>query len=148
MQKPQATDTKKASSPATGSGKGNVGEMSLEELDKLLQKDSKQNASQGSANTSMQEGLSAAFRQVLSIDTRYLDADAEMKRMFGSKVVNKEKRERLQGRVLKKTRLATPKVDWSPYSQQGLSMKALDSQNGKCTVLRYEVRTSVANFKI
>ncbi|KAM3584605.1 hypothetical protein VKS41_003413 [Umbelopsis sp. WA50703] len=127
-QKGQVADVKKVSSSATGSGKGNVGEMSLEELDKLLQKESKQNAAQGSAKASMQEGLSAAFRQVLAVDTRYLDADAEMKRMFGSKVVNKEKRERLQGRVLKKTRLATPKVDWSPYTQQGLSMKALDSE--------------------
>ncbi|KAG2181007.1 hypothetical protein INT43_008589 [Umbelopsis isabellina] len=133
-QKPQTADAKKVSSPATASGKGNVGEMSLEELDKLLQKESKQNASQGSANGNMLEGLSAAFRQVLSVDTRYLDADAEMKRMFGSKVVNKEKRERLQGRVLKKTRLATPKVDWSPYSQQGLSMKAMDSQNEFCYI--------------
>lgn len=34
-------------------------------------------------------------------------------------------------RVLKKTRLASPKIDWSPYSQQGLSMKVLDSKDGK-----------------
>ncbi|CAO3687714.1 unnamed protein product [Umbelopsis vinacea] len=129
-QKGPGTDINKSASPATGSKKTDVGDMTLEELDQLLRNESKGQASKKLDAFADNENVSAALRQVLSVETKYLDADAEMKRMFGSKVVNKEMRERSHGRVLKKTRLATPKIDWSPYSQQGLSMKVLDSKDG------------------
>ncbi|GAB5588492.1 hypothetical protein Unana1_03392 [Umbelopsis nana] len=129
-QKGQVTDTSKSTSPSSGSKKADVGDMTLEELDQLLRKESRGKTGKIADAPAANESVSAALRQVLSVESKYLDADAEMKRMFGSKVVNKEMRERSHGRVLKKTRLASPKVDWSPYSQQGLSMKVLDSQDG------------------
>src|ERR1700709_930385 len=85
-QKVQGGDAKKPALPAPGSRIANVGDMSLEELDKFLQKESKHNTNGASAQGSINEGASAALRQVLSVETKYLDADAEMKRMFGSKV--------------------------------------------------------------
>ncbi|KAI9286552.1 transcriptional repressor TCF25-domain-containing protein [Umbelopsis sp. AD052] len=129
LQKVQNVDSQ-LSSPATPSKKSDVGEMTLEELDQLLQNETKGYAGAGPTQSAISTNAAADLRQSLSVETKYLDADAEMKRMFGSKVVNKEMRERSHGRVLKKTRLATPKVDWSPYSQQGLSMKIMDSQAG------------------
>ncbi|CAO3593621.1 unnamed protein product [Absidia cylindrospora] len=68
--------------------------------------------------------MTHASRQLLCVNYRYLDSDAEMKRMFGSRVVNREARP--SGRLLKKTRLATPKVDWPSYQKQGLTMESLD----------------------
>ncbi|KAI8579162.1 hypothetical protein K450DRAFT_243065 [Umbelopsis ramanniana AG] len=129
LQKVQNVDSQ-PSSPAATSKKSDVGEMTLEELDQLLQNETKGYAGTGLAQSAVSTNAAAELRQSLSVETKYLDADAEMKRMFGSKVVNKEMRERSHGRVLKKTRLATPKVDWSPYSQQGLSMKIIDSKAG------------------
>lgn len=72
--------------------------MTLEELDQLLRNESKGQAGKKLDAPADSENVSAALRQVLSVETKYLDADAEMKRMFGSKVVNKEMRERSHGR--------------------------------------------------
>jgi hypothetical protein len=64
----------------------------------------------------------------LSVNYRFLDAEAEMKRLFGSHVVNSENRS--AGRVLKKSKFATPKSDWSPYKRNGLSMESLETVDG------------------
>ncbi|KAH8550823.1 transcriptional repressor TCF25-domain-containing protein [Umbelopsis sp. PMI_123] len=129
-QKTQTVDSNQSSSPATTTKKSDVGDMTLEELDQLLRKETMGYAGEGATKSVASTNAAFVLRQALSVETKFLDADAEMKRMFGSKVVNKEMRERSHGRVLKKTRLASPKVDWSPYSQQGLSMRVIDSKDG------------------
>jgi hypothetical protein len=68
-------------------------------------------------------------RQLLSVNYRFLDAEAEMKRLFGSHVVNSENRVS-QGRVLKKSKFATPKSDWPPYKRNGLSMEVVETKDG------------------
>src|ERR1700730_2136061 len=97
-QKGQVTDTSKSTSPSSGSKKADVGDMTLEELDQLLRKESRGKTRKITDAPAANESVSAALRQVLSVESKYLDADAEMKRMFGSKVVNKEMRERSHGR--------------------------------------------------
>lgn len=72
---------------------------------------------------------SALNNQLLSVNYRFLDAEAEMKRLFGSHVVNSENRAS-QGRVLKKSKFTTPKSDWAPYKRNGLSMELVETKNG------------------
>lgn len=48
-----------------------------------------------------------------------------MRRLFGSYVVNSENRS--AGRVLKKSKFATPKSDWPPYKRNGLSMESVET---------------------
>lgn len=52
-----------------------------------------------------------------------------MKRLFGSHVVNSENRAS-QGRVLKKSKFASPKSDWPPYKRNGLSMENVETKDG------------------
>lgn len=74
-------------------------------------------------------------REFLSINYRHLDAEAEMKRMFGSRVVNKESR--TAGRVLKRSKMTTPKVDWPPYKKQGLSMELLKTTSNQISYFAF-----------
>lgn len=103
-----------------------IEDLSMKELDKVLktmgQKPSKNNKE--SKNTNSEER-----RQLLSVNYRFLDAEAEMKRLFGSHVVNSENRTS-QGRTLKKSKFSTPKSDWAPYKRDGLSMEVLETKDG------------------
>ncbi|ORX44950.1 DUF654-domain-containing protein [Hesseltinella vesiculosa] len=101
-----------------------VDDMSMQDLDALLE-----NMNQETPNTTSsqdqpvnpQHALSRPAQALLSIQARYLDPEAEMKRLFGSRIVNREARP--SGKLLKKTKLATPKADWPMYHKQGLTMK-------------------------
>lgn len=75
-------------------------------------------------------------REFLSVNYRHLDAEAEMKRMFGSRVVNKESR--TAGRVLKRSKMTTPKVDWPPYKKQGLSMELLKTTSNQISYFAFQ----------
>ncbi|RCH81654.1 Transcription factor 25, partial [Rhizopus stolonifer] len=96
-------------------------EISMKELDKVL-KDLKLNA----ANTPSQTPH-RVHHNLLAVNYRYLDAEAEMKRLFGSHVVNNERT--VQGRVLKKSKFTTPKSDWPPYKRNGLSMELVETKD-------------------
>jgi hypothetical protein len=67
------------------------------------------------------------LKQLLAVDTRFLDADAEMKRMFGARVVNSEIRDRRYAKVVKKALLAQPRNTWQIRRASGLSMDVVDS---------------------
>jgi len=81
-------------------------------------------ATKGNQNLNTEER-----RQLLAVNYRHLDAQAEMKRLFGSHVVNSENRAS-QGRVLKKSKFTTPKSDWPPYKRHGLSMEVVETKDG------------------
>jgi len=68
------------------------------------------------------------LREVLSIENKHLNPENEMKRIFGSRVVQTENRQRKQrGRaILRGSLLVTPKPSWPPASRTGLSMRTLD----------------------
>ncbi|KAI8089506.1 transcriptional repressor TCF25-domain-containing protein [Halteromyces radiatus] len=111
--------------------KQDVSEMSLEELNDMLDtlKTTDSQATEATnEETELQHqdpeaSLTPTTRQLISVHYRYLDPDAEMKRMFGSRVVNRETR--LSGRLLKKTKLVTAKIDWPIYKKYGMTMETL-----------------------
>ncbi|KAI7884602.1 DUF654-domain-containing protein [Lichtheimia hyalospora FSU 10163] len=111
-----------------------VSEMTMEELDQAL----KEVTADGSATTAMGDDLEKNTherREFLSVNYRHLDAEAEMKRMFGSRVVNKESR--TAGRVLKRSKMTTPKVDWPPYKKQGLSMELIKTTSNQISYFAF-----------
>ncbi|CAG8679446.1 7525_t:CDS:2, partial [Dentiscutata heterogama] len=70
----------------------------------------------------------------LVVDTRLLDDDGEMRRMFSSGVVNlqvdREIRSRNYARTVKKTALAKPRQNWPPITKSGLGMELLEEKDG------------------
>ncbi|ORZ05263.1 transcriptional repressor TCF25-domain-containing protein [Absidia repens] len=125
---------------AANNAKQPVAELSMKELDDMLDHmkatdtttDSLANSScatKTGVSNDPEASVTHASRQLLCVNYRYLDSDAEMKRMFGSRVVNREARP--SGRLLKKTKLATPKVDWPSFQKQGLTMESLSATDNK-----------------
>ncbi|KAI7884726.1 transcriptional repressor TCF25-domain-containing protein [Mucor mucedo] len=113
----------KTSSP---SKKKDTEDISMRELDKVLKEINKKTPK---ANKDNKDANTEERRQLLSVNYRFLDAEAEMKRLFGSHVVNSENRA-TQGRVLKKSKFASPKSDWAPYKRDGLSMESVETKDG------------------
>ncbi|RIB04235.1 transcriptional repressor TCF25-domain-containing protein [Gigaspora rosea] len=66
----------------------------------------------------------------LLVDTRLLDDDGEMRRMFSSGVVDREIRNRNYARTVKKTALAKPRQNWPPITKSGLGMELLEEKDG------------------
>ena len=67
------------------------------------------------------------FRSLLEVEPKYLDADAEMRRYFGNKVINSAEGSKEQGRVKTvRSVLTRPKKVWPPASMRdGLSLRQL-----------------------
>ncbi|RHZ78146.1 hypothetical protein Glove_167g94 [Diversispora epigaea] len=66
----------------------------------------------------------------LTVDTRLLDADGEMKRMFSSRIVDREIRDRNYIRTIRKTLLAKPRQTWPPIIKFGLGMDLVEEKDG------------------
>ncbi|KAI8388402.1 transcriptional repressor TCF25-domain-containing protein [Radiomyces spectabilis] len=111
------------------SSKKDIADMSWEEFDDVLKEIGGSSQPDNAGSTKEEDTENADERcRLLSVNQRYLDAEAEMKRLFGSRVVNSENR--TAGRVLKRSKLSTPKVDWPPYKKQGLSMSLIENKPG------------------
>ncbi|KAF9348578.1 Transcription factor 25 [Mortierella sp. NVP85] len=120
----------KSKSKKKKKGKGvnkTLEEMSVEEFEKSLQQANKQLGSLSTADGSSPTPIVTPLKQLLAIDTRFLDADAEMKRMFGARVVNSEIRDRRYAKVVKKALLAQPRNTWQVRRATGLSMDVVDT---------------------
>ncbi|KAG0223366.1 Transcription factor 25 [Mortierella sp. GBA43] len=102
-------------------------EMSVEEFEKSLQQANKQLGSLSKDEGLSQKSNVTPLKQLLAVDTRFLDADAEMKRMFGARVVNSDIRDRRYAKVVKKALLAQPRNTWQIRRASGLSMDVVDS---------------------
>ncbi|KAF8977526.1 Transcription factor 25 [Entomortierella lignicola] len=100
-----------------------VEEMSVEEFEKSLQQMNKQLGSVASGAGSSQQPATTPLKQLLAVDTRFLDADAEMKKMFGARVVNSEIKDRRYAKAIKKSLLAQPRATWPVRKASGLSME-------------------------
>ncbi|KAI9481329.1 MAG: transcriptional repressor TCF25-domain-containing protein [Benjaminiella poitrasii] len=115
------------------SKKEDTEDLSMKELDKVLEELGHTPSKDAINENDDQEDLNTdEYRRLLSINYRYLDAEAEMKRLFGSHVVNSENRV-AQGRVLKKSKFTTPKSDWPPYKRNGLSMELVETKSNGIT---------------
>jgi CRISPR/Cas system CMR-associated protein Cmr1 (group 7 of RAMP superfamily) len=75
----------------------------------------------------------APLNSLLAVDTRFLDADAEMKKMFGARVVNSEIKDRRYAKVAKKALLAQPRGTWPVRKASGLSMDIVDQDEKEKT---------------
>ncbi|XP_073975114.1 nuclear localized protein 1 isoform X3 [Rhodnius prolixus] len=73
-----------------------------------------------------------ARKSVLSVDHRTLNPNNELRRIFGSKIIQNEqvkKRGRNRGH-LRSTWLVSPKENWPQIGKPGLSMKLVETKNG------------------
>ncbi|KAK9760014.1 hypothetical protein K7432_016391 [Basidiobolus ranarum] len=127
------TESKKPNKKKKKKGKLQPSELSLEEFEQALNEISNQlNETtpiqvDPNASTSTQKIQSRAQKTLLTVDPRALDADGEMKRIFGSKIVNEELKKRRQTRNFKKTILAVPTDTWPRLDKLGLSMELLEN---------------------
>ncbi|KAJ3182612.1 hypothetical protein HDU87_007950 [Geranomyces variabilis] len=101
----------------------------LDEIDRTLRE---LNEKYGEVSATTQErNVAVNVKSLLSVDPRALDADAEMRKMFGSRVVNDEIRRKKYIRTGKRTALAAPREHWPKPERLGLSMELLDTnENG------------------
>ncbi|KAF9416918.1 Transcription factor 25 [Podila epigama] len=132
-----STSKSKTSKNKKKKGKANtVEEMSIEEFEKSLQQVNQQLGSiPGDAGSSNKPAL-APLKELLAVDTRFLDADAEMKKMFGARVVNSEIRDRRYAKATKKALLAQPRGTWPVRKATGLSMEVVDSVEENVTTFK------------
>ncbi|CAI2164312.1 16085_t:CDS:10 [Funneliformis geosporum] len=105
-----------------------VEDMSNTELETLIREITKQDDDKSKGHQSSVV-LNNPF---LIIDTRLLDADGEMRRMFSSGVVDREIRSRNYARTIKRTLLAKPRQSWPPILKFGLRMELLKEEEGIC----------------
>ncbi|KAF9916758.1 Transcription factor 25, partial [Lobosporangium transversale] len=115
-----------------------VEDMSIEEFEKSLEQMNKQLGSATSGAGSSQQPAVTPLKQLLAVDTRFLDADAEMKKMFGARVVNSEIKDRRYAKVAKRSLLAQPRNTWPVRKASGLSMEIVDTDQ----------KENVTTFKI
>ncbi|KAK3932179.1 Transcription factor 25 [Frankliniella fusca] len=68
----------------------------------------------------------------LGVEHKHLNPSNELKRIFGSKIIQAETRKKRNQRVrtLKSTWLVTAKENWPQIGNQGLSMKLLETKDG------------------
>lgn len=101
-------------------------EMSVEEFERSLQQMNQQLGSLSTEGETSRKAIVTPLNQLLAVDTRFLDADAEMKKMFGARVVNSEIKDRRYAKVAKKALLAQPRGTWPVRKASGLSMDIVD----------------------
>ncbi|KAF9996342.1 Transcription factor 25 [Entomortierella chlamydospora] len=135
ISKPKNKSKKKKKGKAVAKS---VEEMSVEEFEKSLQQMNKQLGSINTGAGSSQQPIVTPLKQLLAVDTRFLDADAEMKKMFGARVVNSEIKDRRYAKVVKKSLLAQPRNTWPIRKASGLSMEIVETDE----------KENVTTFKI
>ncbi|KAF9188886.1 Transcription factor 25 [Haplosporangium sp. Z 767] len=131
LEEPSPPSTKsKSKSKKKKKGKAtakSVEDMSVEEFERSLQQMNQQLGSMSTTGDSSRHQDITPLKQLLAVDTRFLDADAEMKKMFGARVVNSEIRDRRYAKVAKKALLAQPRGTWPVRKASGLSMEVVET---------------------
>ncbi|XP_071443869.1 ribosome quality control complex subunit TCF25 [Hetaerina americana] len=104
-------------------------ERSVREVNKIL---GETPSSNNYSSTDGKPASSKKFSGILSVEHRNLNPNIEMKRIFGSKVIQTEQSKRRgRGRgTLKSTWLVTPKENWPQIGKSGLSMSLVETKNG------------------
>lgn len=104
-------------------------ERSVQEVNKILGETPSLN---NYASAETKAASHKKFTGILSVEHRNLNPNIEMKRIFGSKVIQTEQSKRRgRGRgTLKSTWLVTPKENWPQIGKPGLSMSLVETKNG------------------
>nr|CAG4641952.1 EOG090X0BCY [Eurycercus lamellatus] len=77
-------------------------------------------------------------KSVLSLEQKSLNADNELKKIFGTRVVTAGQKKKVRGRAyVKTTWLINPKDNWSQIRKTGLSMSLDHTKNG-CFYFKFE----------
>ncbi|KAI9202059.1 transcriptional repressor TCF25-domain-containing protein [Polychytrium aggregatum] len=142
---PQAPKKSKKSKPKKKKGGKSAAKQEaveavddLDEIDRTIQEI---NAKYGkvagaaplaAASSSKQADSSSSLASLLSVDARHMDADAEMRRMFGSKIIEEEIKKKRYVRMTKKMLFATPRDTWPRIDKIGITMDVLRNEDG-CT---------------
>lgn len=151
--KPNSARKKGKSKGKAGTPEVVVKDDGLDEIDRALKQLGGQNASDASQTLLSNTPVSSPrIRTLLSVDVNHLDADAELKRFFGAKVVaSAEVKPQVRGARAKNPHhalhrqfarggiLAKPKPGWPPaaFSKSGLSMSLVEALPGE-TVWTFE----------
>ncbi|TPX65631.1 hypothetical protein SpCBS45565_g04994 [Spizellomyces sp. 'palustris'] len=102
----------------------------LDEIDRTLKElDEKFGQIPGSSSVPTASTSPHSVKSLLSVDPKALDADAEMRRMFGSRVVNDEIRRKNYLRSGKRTALAVARENWPKWAKLGLAMDLLETKD-------------------
>nr|CAG4646493.1 EOG090X0BCY [Macrothrix elegans] len=77
-------------------------------------------------------------KNMLAVDQKNLNPENELKKIFGSKIINAAQKKKARGRVhVKSTWLMNPKDNWHHIKKTGLSM-SLDYSKDGCYYFKYE----------
>ncbi|MCO5611901.1 hypothetical protein L7F22_066160 [Adiantum nelumboides] len=140
---------KKAKKKKTKKGKKVSGpEIPVEDdVDQLLKSFSVSQKEEESTRASTSNGINVNYGNILTVDTRQLRAEDELKRIFGSKVINAVEREGTnnsygglrrrqglrpktgRGNFMKRTTLVTPREMW-PFWDDSISMELTHIKDG------------------
>eukprot|EP00039_Didymoeca_costata_P015952 m.278259 g.278259 ORF g.278259 m.278259 type:complete len:690 (-) comp16315_c0_seq13:2983-5052(-) len=129
--KSQPADTHDKSSQNDTGGVDEI-EKSLQEIGSML---GEPVAIRGDLQDDNDDQQKTGNRFVLTVERRFLNADAELKRLFGSNILREDRRGAARDRhgrgvVLRKTILAVPKQDWPRLRATGLQMVQADTPEG------------------
>lgn len=80
------------------------------------------NSANGQKNTSGSSITNIQNKSILAVDARNLSTEYEMRRRFGSSVVQTERRRNPHERSSKRTSMVTPNRSWPPYNKVGIKM--------------------------
>ncbi|KAJ3021507.1 Transcription factor 25 [Thoreauomyces humboldtii] len=95
----------------------------MDEIDRTLKELNEKFGELPTAPVEAKASAASSTKSLLSVDARALDSDAEMRKMFGSKVVNDEIRRKRYIRSGKRTALAAPREHWPQIQKLGLTME-------------------------
>ncbi|XP_064640129.1 ribosome quality control complex subunit TCF25-like [Lineus longissimus] len=87
----------------------------------------------GKTDANQEHMTTMTMRALLNVEHKHLNPDTEMRRIFGSRVVQSEQTRRNRNRnrqYHKSTWLAHPKDTWPPMGKTGLSMRLLETKQG------------------
>ncbi|KAJ2558526.1 hypothetical protein EV175_000741 [Coemansia sp. RSA 1933] len=115
-------------------GKKGVNDLKMSELQAHLDQISEQDGgSKGDYNNTVEGGRNQQSKELLAADVKHLDAEAEIRRLFGSAAVG-ETDIRIGGRkvprhlVPKRLTLTRPKLTWPPLQHgPGVSVEAIEA---------------------
>ncbi|ELR18632.1 uncharacterized protein ACA1_298650 [Acanthamoeba castellanii str. Neff] len=125
-----------------GGGKGkakagrarNKGKKKAEDIDTLLQqfaiKDAQGGAAGAGGEKSGDGGEGAEEDALLYLSAKFMNAEAELCRLFGAKTVAAQRKESSSSKIKTKAMLMQPNANWPRFSADGVSMELLDSVNG------------------